>query len=351
MNNVALPYAVALELTYRCNHKCLFCSCPWYAPNSKYPIGKELDCKQWFKAIDILFNNGVSTFSISGGEATLKDCMPQIVEYIHTGSLKRGFNNPIVLISNGLAMRDEYLQLFKRCNVHLSMSLPGYETFEQHTCVDNADGVLEWFKKAKAIGIRTTLNVTVTAKNIHELFETISLGLINGASSVLLNRFLPGGRGLSNMRELMLNNGQLNEMLTIAEEVLQLSNRYGNVGTEIPLCAVENPKQYHNLNIGYKCAAAKGFFVIDPSGHIRTCNHSPRIVGHIFKSPMIEDTKYWNTFAYSQYKPNYCKSCKAISSCDASCREVANILKGSPSEIDPTLEIKYLASEYGQNAK
>ncbi len=37
-----IPKAVVLELTYRCNHKCLFCSCPWYAPNSSYNKGREL---------------------------------------------------------------------------------------------------------------------------------------------------------------------------------------------------------------------------------------------------------------------------------------------------------------------
>ncbi len=348
MNHFKLPQAVALELTYRCNHKCIFCSCPWYAPNNSYPISKELDCNQWLNAIDILFDYGITAFSISGGEATLKECMPEIVEYIHTNNVKRGYNTPIVLISNGLAMSDEYLKLFKRCNVHLSMSLPGYQTFKRHTGIDNADGVLGWFQKAKSYGIETTLNVTVTDKNIHELFETISLGLINGASSLLLNRFLPGGRGLVYMNDLMLTNGQLQVMLDTAEEVLHLSNRFGHTGTEIPFCAVNNPQKYKNLSIGYKCAAAKAFFVIDPSGNIRTCNHSPRIVGNIFSTPIIKDVNYWNTFARSRYQPEYCNDCKAINFCDASCREVANILKGAPNEIDPTLEIKRINNEYGK---
>ena len=144
------------------------------------------------------------------------------------------------------------------------------------------------------------------------------------------------------MNDLMLTNEQLQEMLDTAEEVLRLANRYGHVGTEIPLCAVNAPKKYKNLAIGYQCAAAKGFFVIDPSGNIRTCNHSPRIVGNIFSTPMIEDVDYWNMFAHSQYQPDHCKNCKAINICDASCREVANILKGSPKEIDPTLAINCL---------
>ena len=130
MSNIESPLSAVLELTYRCNHRCVFCSCPWYAPNSKYPKGEELNLEQWKRAIDRLFDLGVQTFSISGGEATLKDCMPQIVEYIREESSRRikDFIFPIVLISNGLNMKDEYLRLFKRCGVHLSMSLPGLRT-------------------------------------------------------------------------------------------------------------------------------------------------------------------------------------------------------------------------------
>lgn len=334
---MVLPPSAVLELTYKCNHHCIFCSCPWYAPASKYPVGKELSLDEWSAVIDKLYQLGIQSFSISGGEAILKDCMPEIVEHIHTEGLKRGRSSSIILISNGLAMKEEYLQLFKRCNVHLSMSLPGYSTFQEHTGVDNADGVLGWFEKAKALGLRTTVNITVTKKNYHELFETISMGLLAGASTVLLNRFLPGGRGLAYMNDLALTPEQVNGMLDTAEEVLTIANRYGHVGTEVAYCAIKTPEKYHRLHIGYQCAAAKGFFVIDPSGNIRTCNHSPHIVGHVFDEPMITDLEYWNTFAYSKYKPEMCSNCKMIARCDCGCREVANILQGSPKEKDASI--------------
>lgn len=334
---MVLPPAVVLELTYRCNHHCIFCSCPWYAPRSEYLIGKELSLDEWKVAIDRLYQLGIKSFSISGGEAILKDCMSEIVEYIHAEGLKRGMNNPIVLISNGLAMKDEYLNLFKRCNVHLSMSLPGYRTFQEHTGIDNAEGVLSWFEKAKAMGMQTTVNITVTQKNYYELFETISMGLLAGASSVLLNRFLPGGRGLEYKDELMLNSEQINGMLDTAEEVLSISDRYGHVGTEVAYCTIKAPYKYQRLSIGYKCAAAKGFFVIDPSGNIRACNHSPHFVGHIFSKPMIKDLDYWKTFANSEYKPETCSTCKMIVKCDCGCREVAHILHGSPKKEDTSI--------------
>ena len=300
-------------------------------------MGKELCIDDWKKVVDILYEKGIEMFSLSGGEILLKDGFDRLIRYIREEGDKRNIHQPIVIISNGLLMERDYLELFKELDVHLSMSLPGYETFEYHTGVDNAEGVLHWFKEAKEIGLSTTLNVTVTKKNIHELFETISLGLINGANDVLLNRFLPGGRGLTYMNELLLSSSQVNTMLDIAEEVLGYANRFGNVGTEIPLCTIKERKKYKRIHVGYQCAAARGFFVIDPSGQIRTCNHSQHIVGHIFNNPIITDTDYWNKFANSTFKPDGCFYCKWIKACDCGCREVANILKGKINATDPSI--------------
>ena len=154
---------------------------------------------------------------------------------------------------------------------------------------------------------------------------------------MLINRFLPGGRGLSFQNELALNRKQLNGMLDITEKVLALSNRYGQVGTEIPLCAIDFPEKYKRLGFGTRCAAAKDFFVIDPAGQVRTCNHSPRVVGNVFDDDIIQDKAYWSIFANSNYHPVMCQTCKSISLCDCGCREVANILHQSPDAIDDSL--------------
>jgi len=103
---------------------------------------------------------------------------------------------------------------------------------------------------------------------------------------------------------------------------------------------IDNPDTYKHLHIGFKCAAAKGFFVVGPSGEIRTCNHSPHIVGHIFDEEPISDTAYWNMFANSYYLPSECKGCREVYHCDCGCREVANILSGSPCNVDTSVQIK-----------
>ena len=123
-------------------------------------------------------------------------------------------------------------------------------------------------------------------------------------------------------------------MLDTSEEVLTLSDRYGQTGTEIPLCAIRKPIKYKYIGFGTKCAAAKDFFVTDPAGHIRTCNHSPRVVGNILDDELITDKDCWDVFANSAYQPSTCTSCNHISKCDCGCREVSNILHGSPCAVD-----------------
>ena len=237
-------------------------------------------------------------------------------------------------------MNEEFLSLFKKHKVHLSLSLPGISAFEKLTGVNNALGVLHWIKRAEQEGVQTTANVTVTNINYYELREILSYALIAGADTLLLNRFLTGGRGIRYHDELALTHDQINGMLDTAEEVLAKAERKGGVGTEIPFCVLKKYEHlYKHLNIGFKCAAAKRFFVIDPSGVIRACNHSPRRVGHVFNEPLlIEDVDYWNIFAARNYIPEICSHCTDISICDCGCREAANITTGRTDGIDPCMK-------------
>ena len=336
---IYIPDSVVLELTYRCNHKCLFCSCPWEAVaegKPAYEKGQELELEEWKKVLDKLYLLGVRNVSVSGGEALLKDCLIDLLAYIRENTLYNQ-DSSIVLISNGLSMNDDFLKAFRKYNVHLSMSLPGLETFERHTGIDNASGVLYWFQRAREAGIETTVNVTVTNINYHELYETLANGLLAGAGTILLNRFLAGGRGLSYMNELSLSRKQLNGMLDTAEKVLQLSRRIGSVGTEYPVCIIDHIDRYKQLKIGSLCAAAKSFFVIDPSGSVRACNHSPRKVGHIFDEQIISDVNYWETFSNRAYIPKSCTLCKDVNYCDCGCRETASIVNGDLCSKDPCL--------------
>lgn len=343
-----LPATAVLELTYRCDHACIFCSCPWEAPPPQgIEASPERPTSWWRWALGRLAELGVCDFAFTGGEPLLKEGALELLELAAglrcqriesvDGRLVRQETPPrLYLLSNGRRLDDEVLALCARHRINLSLSLPGLSTFAEHTGGGDPARVLDGFRRAKARGVPTTVGVTVTKRNLHELFETISEALLAGADDLLLNRFLPGGRGLQHEAELALRPEQIPEMLDCAEEVLTLSGRQGSVGTELPRCVLD-PSRYRNLRVATRCSAARSFFVVGPSGYVRVCNHSPRRLTHLDAIDSLRDDPYWRTFALQDYLPDSCGGCQRRRSCDGGCREAAHVTTGRPDGADPLL--------------
>jgi radical SAM protein with 4Fe4S-binding SPASM domain len=327
---IKLPKVLAAELTYKCNHRCIFCSCPWEA--DKDIIGDEMEAEEWGRLLTKLKNYGVEHITFTGGEPTLRKDIFEILDCAKMLGYTLG------LITNGQGLDDSFLQRLKPYDILLSISVPGIETFADTTKNDNINEVLNSFSKCKEIGIKTVANIAVTKKNLWELYENIALPIINGADYILLNRFLPGGRGLDN-KQFLLTVDEMNEMFDIAEEVLTRAGIKGHIGTELPYCIIKDPTRYKNLNIGSLCGAAKQFFVIDPSGYIKVCNHSPKRVCKWNEIDNLSSNAYWQAFIETDYIPNMCRECKYLKSkCDGGCREAAHVFHGEIDDADPCFE-------------
>ena len=127
-----LPATAVLEMTYRCNHKCIFCSCPWYSKSHSFDARDELSTQQWKDLISKLADMGVVNFAFTGGESLLKEDLLEIthhagaceVEHIETidGKLERRKGRPnLYLLSNGKIMSDDVLDVFKQYAINLSL--------------------------------------------------------------------------------------------------------------------------------------------------------------------------------------------------------------------------------------
>lgn len=326
-----LPPTAVMELTARCNHMCFFCSCPW-----EYSVdrpSRELPAEGWEQIMEYYRYRGVKHIAFTGGEATLREDLPRLIRYA------RKMHYTTSLITNGRAVISDVLKAIKENNVLLSISVPGIETFSEHTGVDNVENVLSLFKICREMGISTVANIAVTKKNLPELYENIAYPLLNGADYVLLNRFLPGGRGMKNT-EYLLSIDETNKMLDIAEEVMEKAGVNGHIGTELPYCIVKHPDKYEKLSVGYKCGAAKNFFVTDPEGYIKVCNHSPHRVCRWDEADSLDLNDYWHRFITSDYIPQMCKECKHSDTCDGGCREAAHVFNGSIDGPDPCFELE-----------
>lgn len=103
-----LPNIAVFELTYNCNHRCLFCSCP-REYERKYQKD-ELSKDQWLDVIDTLAARGINHVSISGYDPLLRSDLEDILNYL---SLK---GMTINLIPNGKSMTDDLLHLISKLN-------------------------------------------------------------------------------------------------------------------------------------------------------------------------------------------------------------------------------------------
>ncbi len=150
-----LPATAVIELTYRCNHRCLFCSCPWEAERSFEKL-QEMSTEQWKDALRDLCDLGVSSFAFTGGEALLREDCLELIEFASSlkalktetiqGELVQHRRTPeLYLLTNGSTLTEGIMDFLAGKDVKLSISLPGLSTFERHTGFDHADTVLKWF--------------------------------------------------------------------------------------------------------------------------------------------------------------------------------------------------------------
>ncbi len=338
-----LPESAVLEMTYRCNHRCRFCSCPWYA--GMIPVEQELEPEEWCELIETYAGLGVASFTFTGGEALLKPGLREIIDFAATcqarcvGTIDGVLGEYLLplhmnLLSNARALDDKVLELCAKYDMNLSLSLPGLKTFREQTDSDtDPEMVLHWFSRAKSFGVSTTVGIAVTKRNLPELYETIAAALLAGADTLLLNRFLPGGRGLQHP-ELELTIEEIRETAVVAERVLTLAGRNGHFGTELPRCLID-PGEFKQLKISTGCSAARDFFTVGPNGKLRGCNHSPVELCFWRDHATLAQNSDWRAWQLGELYPESCGGCEFLSECAGGCREAARVKRGDPKAPDP----------------
>lgn len=289
-----------------------------------------MDIAEWKRLILAYLAAGVSQFSFTGGEALMKEGCLELLDF----AAKRC---QVGLLSNGRMVTDEVIRFCADRDIRLSVSLPGLRAFRENTDSDTSvEKILSHFRYAREVGCPTTVGIAVTKLNLPELYETISAALLAGADSVLLNRFLPGGRGLMHP-ELLLTAEEVVQAADVAESVLKRAKCHGHFGTEMPLCLID-PKKYEYLNVTTGCSAATDFFTVGPNGRLRVCNHSPVELVRWDEWKRLPGCEEWMHYVRHDYLPEMCFGCSSASECLGGCREAARVFRGSPLAPDPVFE-------------
>lgn len=161
LSNRLIPHYCLLEITYRCNLKCIHC----YVTRNK---GWELKTKQFFNILDQLKDLGTLHLIISGGEPLVRSDFFEIAEYARKNNFALRIFTNAALINFKIAN-----DIRKLKPIVVEVSLYGLEkTHEEITQVKGS------FKKSingiellKNRGVNVVVKCSLLNKNIYEIWR------------------------------------------------------------------------------------------------------------------------------------------------------------------------------------
>jgi radical SAM protein with 4Fe4S-binding SPASM domain len=255
--NWIAPPRIDLAVTYRCDNNCYFC----YAGVSRSL--KELNTDQWKKAIDLLWKIGIPQIVFTGGEATCRKDLVELVRYAQqfvTG-----------LITNGRRLSESAEDLRDASLDYVQVSLESHEEII-HDKMVGADGAwketVQGIKKALTLRMDVVTNTTLTKENYKQFPALIRFGKELGLKTMACNTLICSGKGSKAIQTQGLDEAKLKEVLLEAQQVAK------ETGIDLkwysPTCYKRlNPIE---LGLGIKaCSAAQYNMTVEPDGRVIPC--------------------------------------------------------------------------------
>ena len=180
---------VALEITQRCNMRCVHC---YNASGDDEPGTLRLE--EIMRALSELAALGTTSVSFAGGEPLMRVDLDEMVAAASRMGISAG------IASNGFALtpaRVDQLAKHGLGTVQISLDYPDerHDVFRRRTAAfTHAEAAI---RNAAARGLRTLVSTTVTRDNLHDVERIKQRAHELGAAYHLVNRFIPTRRGAS----------------------------------------------------------------------------------------------------------------------------------------------------------
>lgn len=205
------PLVVQLELTHRCNLKCVQC----YNRSGEGSAEGELTIDDWESITQQAIDMGMFQCIISGGEPLLLgENLWRIMDRLHKAGV------PVVFITNGYLINDRVLEKLARYDYYwVQISIDG-ATAEIHDQIRQRED--SWNRATKAvfgasrIGLPVEVAHTILRQNVASVGEMIDLAYKLGAGRIILGRYISSGRGASNHEKIRPSD----KSLKVAEDTI-----------------------------------------------------------------------------------------------------------------------------------
>jgi radical SAM protein with 4Fe4S-binding SPASM domain len=336
MTKFKLPH-ITFEVTSVCNLKCRYCYNVWKIPGTE-GFEQFNSYKLARKTLKRLFNiANVDHVTFTGGEPFLAERFNELVLFTR---LKK---KSVAIITNGnKATKSDFKQMLD-LGVNLFEVPLHSPNSDAHDFMTNTPG--SWLKSLESIRALVDIKayivavIVITKANYKLVPQTLEFIKNQGVDRIMLNRFNIGGQGIMDKENLWLSHDEMKQAYTSASETGKKLNLNLSSNVCTPMCVL-NPSDYPGIGFAF-CSpdVTRRPLTLDILGNLRFCNHSPTILGNIYKDDLGKMLNSEKAQAWNHVKPEFCVSCELYSRCMGGCRAASEQLNLSLEAVDPVVEI------------
>jgi MoaA/NifB/PqqE/SkfB family radical SAM enzyme len=294
-----MPTHVKLDMTYRCQCKCLHCGV-----SSKYNRARsELSTEEWKSVVDQCIAIGATDFQITGGEALLRDDLVEIVKYVDKSKATCS------IVTNGILATEEALMNLKDAGLYsLGVSLD-HSNASQHDgnrqmtgCYEKAVNAL---RTGKELGLIVGINTYITAEEARsgKFVEFADLAGQLAVHELWVIDYRPTGRNLHKIEQVVSKQ----ERQFMRSQVDALQERTGvAILTYFTMRDEDLCDSYFGVDplftdLVLGCSAVRKYFVVTAYGDVIPCYFTPFSFGNTRnESLMTIYDRMWSTKPYDR---------------------------------------------------
>lgn len=332
-----VPLSGTLELTHRCNNRCVHCYVNEDAGDME-KCKKELTLPEICSLMDDFAEKGCLWLLLTGGEPLLREDFEEIYIY----AKKKGLL--VTVFTNGTLLDSSHAALFQKYTpraIEITLYGATKNTYEKMTRnPDSFDQCMKGIQLLLAHNIPLRLKSVVTTINKHEFFQI---------------RDFVHSRGLDFRFDTMINartdgNRDVTKTRISPTEVLEIDQSEPRRKRDFQRLFEANPDQIRNSQLLYNCGGGINSFHVDPYGHLHLCSMS-RTPWYDLRSGSFEEG--WYEFLPSVRRQEFlsqskCRTCQLRAICDQ-CPGWSQLEQGDPeTPVEYLCEIAHLrAGAYG----
>ena len=268
---------------WHCNQKCLHC----YAAGQEQAEVKELSTSEWKRVIDQCRKIGIPQLTFTGGEPTMREDLPEIIDYAKWFVTR--------LNTNGVKLTKELCQkLYDASLDSVQITLYSADEKEHNTLVgaNNFQSTVEGIKNAIEAGLNISINTPLCKVNANYL-ETLKFLNGLGVKYVSCSGLIVTGNACQQESKCtQLNEEELYAILN--EATLYCAEEHIEISFTSPGWVSDDKLETLGLAVP-TCGACLSNMAITPNGGVVPCQSwlSGKNLGNILRQPW---SFIWNSY-------------------------------------------------------